>query len=108
MENTFKIVSDEIMIEPTNMNSGYIETITIPSAHVGRIEKSPNDNVNHPAHYTRGNIEVIDIIEQYNLNFHLGNATKYILRAGHKDSSKYKEDLRKAMWYIQREIDNNA
>lgn len=63
-----------------------------------------NDNVNHPAHYTDGNIEVIDFIEDKKLGYHLGNAVKYIARAGKKDPDKYVEDLRKAVWYLQREI----
>lgn len=63
-----------------------------------------NDNVNHPAHYTDGNIEVIDFIEDKKLGYHLGNAVKYISRAGKKDPDKYIEDLQKAVWYLQREI----
>lgn len=63
-----------------------------------------NDAVNHPSHYTDGKIEVIDFIEQKNLNFHRGNAVKYIARAGKKDPKKEVEDLRKAVWYLNREI----
>lgn len=66
-----------------------------------------NDNVNHPAHYTRGKIEVIEFIEDQKLGYHLGNAVKYICRAGLKDPDKYKEDLQKAIWYINREIKTN-
>ena len=62
------------------------------------------DNVNHPAHYTYGSIEVIDVIEALELPYHLGNAVKYIARAGHKDPAKTEEDLRKAIWYINRYI----
>jgi hypothetical protein len=59
--------------------------------------------VNHPQHYQSENgIEVIDVIEAFELNFHLGNAVKYILRAGKKDNQL--QDLRKAMWYLSREI----
>lgn len=64
-----------------------------------------SDNVNHPAHYTDGKIEVIDFIEDKNLNYHRGNAVKYIARAGKKDPAKEIEDLQKASWYINREID---
>lgn len=64
-----------------------------------------NDPVNHPSHYTVGKIEVIDFIEDQKLTFHLGNAVKYICRAGIKDPSKTAEDLRKAAWYINRYID---
>ena len=62
------------------------------------------DNVNHPSHYNDGNIEVIDFIEDKKLGFCLGNAVKYISRAGKKDKSKEVEDLEKASWYIQRRI----
>lgn len=59
--------------------------------------------VNHPAHYNVGKIEVIDAIEDWGLNFSLGNAVKYIARADHK--GKPVEDLEKARWYIEREIE---
>ena len=62
------------------------------------------DNVNHPAHYTDGKIEVIDFIEDKNLNFNRGNAIKYISRAGKKYKDKEVEDLQKAVFYINREI----
>ena len=67
-------------------------------------ENPPADNVNHPAHYTGGKIEVIDFIEDKELGFHLGNAVKYISRAGRKNPDKTVEDLRKAAWYINRQI----
>lgn len=61
------------------------------------------DNVNHPEHYTRfKGVEVIDITEQ--LNFNRGNVVKYVTRAGAKAGSDEKEDLRKAEWYLRREI----
>ena len=63
------------------------------------------DNVNHPAHYTFGNIEVIDFIEDKKLGYHLGNAVKYISRAGRKDPARTVEDLRKAAWYLNRQIE---
>ena len=60
--------------------------------------------VNHPDHYQgSGGMEVIDVIEDYDLGFSLGNAIKYILRADKKGNRK--QDLNKAIWYIQREID---
>lgn len=65
-----------------------------------------NDPVNKPSHYTDGKIEVIDFIEDKKLGFHLGNAIKYIARAGKKDPTKKAEDLEKAKWYLQREINN--
>lgn len=62
-----------------------------------------NEQVNHPAHYTwlKG-IEVIDITEQ--LNFNLGNVLKYVLRCDHKHADGGITDLRKAAFYLQREI----
>ena len=70
-----------------------------------------NDNVNHPSHYTSGKIEVIDFIEDKELNFNLGNVIKYVARAGRKKSqgksleNKALEDLKKARFYIEREIE---
>ena len=63
-----------------------------------------NDIINHPPHYTDGKIEVIDFIEDKQLNFHRGNAIKYIARAGKKNKETEIEDLEKAVWYINREI----
>lgn len=63
---------------------------------------SKRESVDHPAHYNTGCIEVIDAIEAWQLNFSRGSAVKYIARAGHKDDEL--EDLRKAAWYIDREI----
>lgn len=63
-----------------------------------------HDAINHPSHYTDGKIEVIDFIEDKQLGYHLGNAIKYISRAGKKDPSKTVEDLKKAVWYINRKI----
>lgn len=62
------------------------------------------EKVNHPSHYNNGKIEVIDFIEDKNLNFHRGNAIKYISRAGLKNKDTEIEDLEKAIWYLQREI----
>jgi len=62
------------------------------------------DMVNSPSHYTTGKIEVIEFIEDKALNYHRGNAVKYLARAGKKDPAKEVEDLYKALWYINREI----
>lgn len=61
------------------------------------------DHVNSPSHYTQGNIEVIEVIEDWKLNYNLGNAIKYIGRCEHKGNKK--QDLEKAIWYIKREIE---
>ena len=63
-----------------------------------------DDPVNHPSHYTSGSIEVIDFIEDQNFPYHLGNAIKYISRAGKKDPKALVTDLKKAAWYINRYI----
>lgn len=60
------------------------------------------DMVNHPPHYKAGGIETIDFIEAKKLNYNLGNVVKYVTRADHKGSRK--QDLEKAVWYLQREI----
>jgi len=64
-------------------------------------------SIDHPDHYNSGQYEAIDVIEDWKLNFHLGNALKYICRAGKKDPNKTTEDLEKALWYIKREIERN-
>ena len=61
------------------------------------------DNINSPKHYTAGKFEVIEVIEDWDLNFRLANTIKYIAR--HKHKGKPLEDLKKALWYLQREID---
>jgi len=71
-----------------------------------------DDMVNHPPHYSwlkdKCGIEVIDITRH--LDFDLGNAVKYILRAGRKhefgmsDNDKTLEDLKKALWYLTDKI----
>lgn len=65
-----------------------------------------NDIINHPAHYTDGKFETIEAIESWRLGYHLGNAVKYISRAGKKSKDTELEDLRKARWYIKRYIDH--
>jgi hypothetical protein len=65
-----------------------------------------NGNVDHPKHYNNINgVECIDVVEQ--MNFNKGNAIKYLWRAGDKGVGVDKEieDLQKAVWYINREID---
>ena len=60
------------------------------------------DMVNSPPHYTQGGIEVYDYIVAKEFNYNLGNAVKYISRCNHK--GKKVEDLKKAIWYISKEI----
>ena len=63
-----------------------------------------HDTVNHPKHYMNGGIETIDFIEAKGLDFCLGNVVKYVARAGHKGDKL--EDLKKARWYLDREIES--
>ena len=66
--------------------------------------KPSGEAVDHPSHYNSGSIEVIDAIESWELGFSLGNAVKYIARAGKKSKETYVQDLEKALWYVAREI----
>jgi len=59
------------------------------------------DPINNPSHYTDGGYETIDFIEKMQLGYHLGNAVKYISRAGKKTADPI-EDLNKALWYLER------
>lgn len=62
-------------------------------------------NVNHPSHYGGDTVyETIKVIEAWGLGFHIGNAVKYLSRAGKKDAAKELEDLKKAVWYINKQI----
>jgi Protein of unknwon function (DUF3310) len=89
-------------IEPHKPNcifSPGFEKIEIP-----RLSDTPNDPVNHPSHYTEhpSGVECIQITEH--MNFCLGNAVKYIWRAGLKNDNAI-EDLKKARWYVDRELE---
>ena len=73
---------------------------------IGRYSvNNDNDTVNYPAYYTDGKIEVSDFIADKNLNFFRGNVVKYVARAGKKNAETEVEDLQKARWYIDREIE---
>ena len=65
-----------------------------------------SETVNHPSHYGEEDnpYEAIKVIEAWQLGFNLGNVVKYLSRAGKKGDTL--EDLRKAAWYLQREIQN--
>jgi len=75
--------------------NGYDGTISV---------EKKEEAVNHPPHYNQyKGLEIIDLVEQ--MNFNRGNAVKYIARAGFKDQSTEIEDLKKAAWYLNREIE---
>lgn len=97
------ITNIEQLYEPCQYWEGYIDEVK-------EVTKE-NDPVNHPKHYTDGRIEVIEYIEDKKLGFCLGNAIKYISRAGKKEKDKEIQDLRKSIWYIERriyELENNG
>lgn len=93
-----EIVGEEGAVKAWNLDG----TVTLEFEFMDDV--STNDAVNHPSHYTQGNIEVIDYIEDKKLGYHLGNVVKYVSRAGHKNNAL--EDLKKARWYLDREIKN--
>lgn len=64
--------------------------------------KAGSNTIDHPPHYTHGGIEVIDAIEAWGLGFRLANVIKYVARCDHKGNAI--EDLKKARWYLDREI----
>jgi hypothetical protein len=88
------------MAKPTIPDDSYAELIE--NAGTDYSPKVTVDQVNHPPHYMMVGVEAIDITEQF--NFNRGNAMKYIIRAGKKDPNKEVEDLRKAQFYLDREI----
>jgi|10_taG_2_1085330.scaffolds.fasta_scaffold62157_2 hypothetical protein len=63
-------------------------------------KKEPGSMVDHPAHYNTGKCEVIDVLEDWDMGFHCGNAIKYISR--HKHKMNPAQDIEKAIWYLQR------
>lgn len=80
----------------TSNESAAPNTVSTPAV------PAADDMVNHPAHYKVGGIETIDFIEAKGLNYRLGNVVKYVTRADHKGDRL--ENLRKAKWYLEREI----
>lgn len=88
----------------TTMKEIVIKNDDIKATGVIAVKKhTPISNViDHPSHYNKGKIEVIDFIEDQQLPFHLGNVVKYIARAGSKGDKL--EDLKKARWYLDRYI----
>ena len=64
------------------------------------------DEIEKSSHYNQGRYEVIEVIEDWEMNFNLGNVLKYIARCNHKGNKK--KDLEKAIYYIRREIENGS
>ena len=68
-----------------------------------RRKRRKDSNVDHPSHYNKGRYEAIEVIEDWQLGFHCGNAIKYIARHKHKESPK--QDIEKAIWCLQRYLE---
>lgn len=95
-DKSFKALLEEVRIKPT-------DKIRMEAPERMTVSATP-DLVNNPAHYTTGGIETIDFIEAKKLNYNLGNVIKYLTRADYKGNKL--EDLRKAQWYLTREINS--
>ena len=91
-----------------SVRSDQIKVVDSPELESLPNDISENDSVNHPTHYTDGKYEVIDFIESqgWQDNFYIGNAIKYLSRAGKKDPAKKQEDINKAIWYLKRSIEH--
>lgn len=93
------------VISKTETTESYITADSVKDLYDVTTDKKPNrisSAIDHPSHYNRGKIEVINFIEDQGLSFHLGNVIKYIARAGSKGDKL--EDLKKARWYLDRYI----
>jgi hypothetical protein len=99
LANTITMVEDEV----TKLTDEQQERLAFALSKPRVRMQAGVDNVNHPSHYKVGGIETIDFIEAKKLNYNIGNVVKYITRADHKGNRK--EDLLKAQWYLNREIE---
>ena len=90
----------ELLTQIDNLIDILENSLNPPVLENKRVDKK--EMINHPQHYNMGKYEAIDVIEDWQLNFNLGNTVKYISRAGHKDNIV--QDLKKASWYLDREI----
>jgi len=79
---------------------GASETLVTPLPDIRLGDEIYYPKVNHPKHYNVGKYETIDVIEDWKLDFHCGNAVKYISRHQYKGNPK--QDIEKAIWYLQR------
>lgn len=98
-EYEYELKDDTIIVKARVRKKGEGSSIDLELA-------EDSDNVSHPPHYADGwsnGAEVIDLTEH--LSFCAGNVVKYVCRAGRKDPDKYVEDLEKARWYLDREIE---
>lgn len=111
-EKWYKVKSDdEKALEEYAKGVDFLKENVFGDSEEDLCKEEITSHVNSPKHYNKGKIEVIEYIEDQDLGFCLGNAIKYISRAGSKQDfegqdqiAKTVEDLRKAIWYIERRI----
>lgn len=105
-DNQSKKVNESTpVISKKETTESYITADSVKDLYDVTTDKKPDrisNVIDHPSHYNRGKIEVIDFIEDQGLSFHLGNVIKYVTRAGSKGDKL--EDLKKARWYLDRYI----
>tara|TARA_Y100000034_G_scaffold117635_1_gene157311 strand:+ start:92 stop:391 length:300 start_codon:yes stop_codon:yes gene_type:complete len=89
----------KILISPSSLDEEFVRDEDLET-----LVNYKLDLVDHPPHYTHGKYETIDVIEDWGLDFHCGNAIKYISR--HKYKGQAKKDIGKAIWYLQRYLEN--
>lgn len=98
VSGTVKIFKNEIMKDKNKPN-------TVKGKLPPKKRRKKVDLVNFPPHYRPGHpYETINVIEAWGLGYHLGNAVKYISRAGHKDPKQTIRDLEKGQWYLNKYI----
>lgn len=94
-------VSDILCVKNSQFMPRYKHNIISDETRVTEINQEEKEMINHPSHYTQG-IEAIDYIESHRMDFNIGNVIKYVTRAKHKGTEL--QDLKKALWYLDREI----
>lgn len=97
--------AEPVPVPPSSVSAPEPSPAPLTAPMTWRESPDPDGPVARPAHYSEGRShEPIDVIEDWGLGFHLGNAVKYIARCGRKEGEDPSECLRKAVWYLEREI----
>ena len=92
-------------VTPAKPKVGGVSQVEVTIDEINTLaDRMEGEAVDHPEHYNRGAFETIDVIEDWGLNFNVGNALNYIRRYEHKGNPK--GDLRKAIWYLNRELES--
>lgn len=97
-----KTCNNWTQLRPADIDAYQFPTPDLSAIRTAREVDAALDMVNNPPHYTKGGIELCDIIQAYGLDFYQGSALKYILRHGSKGDEL--EDMRKAVWYLNRKV----